>query len=136
MRVNLCPSNISRYSFKKIFRHINAISLHFSPVTILQRFIRGHLTRKRLREKGVKVKVVQCQRKGRNLLSPKWKLPFGKVEIDYQKLKLLKSQDGIHKCFRVIHEFSTSHACNLDFCNYSKYLVHDSFISSLLCITS
>jgi len=92
MRVNLCPSNISRYSFKKIFRHINAISLHFSPVTILQRFIRGHLTRKRLREKGVKVKVVQCQRKGRNLLSPKWKLPFGKVEIDYQKLKLLKSQ--------------------------------------------
>ena len=105
MRVNLCPSNISRDSFKKIFRHINAISLHFSPVTILQRFIRGHLTRKRLREKGVKVKVVQCQRKGRNLLSPKWKLPFGKVEIDYQKLKLLKSQDGIHKCFSFIKEF-------------------------------
>lgn len=89
MRINLSPAIVSKKTFHTIVNRINYTFLHFSPVTILQRFIRGHLARKQLRANGIKVKTISCKRTGRNLLSPQWKLPKGEVEINYRRLKIL-----------------------------------------------
>jgi hypothetical protein len=41
----------------------------------------------------LKVCLVNCKRKGRNLLSARWKLPKGEVEINYRKLDLHLNSD-------------------------------------------
>jgi len=86
MKINLCPAVVSKRTFQGILNRINYTFVHYSPVVILQRFIRGHLARKRLKSRGVKVKMISCKRAGRNLLSPHWKLRKGEVEINYKRL--------------------------------------------------
>merc|ERR1712168_1106442 len=86
-----------------MLNHINLIIKHYSAVVILQRFVRGFLTRKKLdKELGLKAKgfrrIMNITREGRRRpASPSWRFEKGKVDINYSKLmSLLKSETNIN----------------------------------------
>lgn len=123
LKVNLNPSPKNFQILTQMLNHINLVIKHYSPVVILQRFIRGFLTRKKLdKELGLKAKgfqrIMNITREGRRRpASPSWRFEKGKVDINYSKLmSLLKSETNTKngESFLDISHFKDLTKNNLD----------------------
>jgi hypothetical protein len=93
-RINLLPPLFTPTSLSKIIQQVTAVMCHFSPVTLIQRVVRGHLVRRRMTKDGRKFRPASVKARGRDLLSEEWKFEKGSVEINEKKLReLLKDDD-------------------------------------------
>ena len=93
-RINLLPPLFSPSSLAKIIHQITHVMCHFSPVTLIQRIVRGHLVRRRMSRNGGKpFRPASVKPRRRDLLPEEWKFEKGSVEINERKLReILKDE--------------------------------------------
>jgi len=93
-RINLLPPLFTPASLFKIIHQVTHVMCHFSPVTLIQRVVRGHLVRRRMSKDGRKFRPASVKARGRDLLPEEWKFEKGSVKINERKLReLLKHDD-------------------------------------------
>jgi len=90
LKINLNPSEKTKLSLKGLLDRINHVGKHHSPVIIIQRMVRGYITRSKM--KGAEMVPVLSHTNGKRVvLSPRWRFQKGDVDINYQKLMLLRN---------------------------------------------